>query len=139
MKDKVVSFRLTEEEYKNLVKLANKEGLEVKDYIKQRIFTSPVVYSLDCDNDEIGNLRLDIRQTIKNTNEILKNKCATRNEVIVIMLVFLAIFISSILILNLKFDWRLKEMGKKWEEKRREEIKIKDITVKKSKKLKPKL
>ena len=98
MKDKVVSFRLSEEEYKNLVKLANKEGLEIKDYIKQRIFSSPVVYSLDCNNNEIENLKLYIRQTIKNTNEILKrvnkeNKCATRNEVIVIMLVFLAIFI----------------------------------------------
>ena len=98
MKDKVVSFRLSEEEYKNLVKLANKEGLEVKDYIKQRIFTSPVAYSLDCNNDEIGNLRLDIRQTIKNTNEILKrvnkeNKCATRDEIILILLIFLAIFI----------------------------------------------
>ena len=97
MKDKVVSFRLSEEEYKNLVKLANKEGLEIKDYIKQRIFSSPVVYSLDCNNNEIENLKLDIRQTIKNTDEILKRvnkeKCATRGEIILIMLVFLVIFI----------------------------------------------
>jgi len=104
MKDKVVSFRLSQKEYDSLVKLANKEGLEVKDYIKQRIFSSPVVYKISCKEKDLESY---LRKTIKNTNEILKrvnkeNKCATRDEIILIMLAFLTIF-NFVIFLKFRF------------------------------------
>ena len=69
MKDKVISFRLTKSEYQLLKRLSDAEGLEIKDYIKHRIFREPVSYKLSCnDREEIQQLEGLIQQLQKELN-----------------------------------------------------------------------
>lgn len=82
MKDKVISFRLTKSEYQLLRKLSDAEGLEIKDYIKQRIFRDPVSYNLVCNgnreeiqrlSEELNSIKNSINNSISNSEQEIKD------------------------------------------------------------------
>ena len=69
---KIIGFRVSEQEKKLLEQLAAAENKELSDYIRERVFSSAVRYELKCDSErEIREIR-DIKQTINNKTEELK-------------------------------------------------------------------
>ena len=72
MSKKIIGFRVSEEERKLLEQLAAAENKELSDYIRERVFSSAVKYELKCDSErEIREIR-DIKQTLNNKTEELK-------------------------------------------------------------------